>query len=484
MTHELLLFVVALPLAACVPPPVETPRTLVVAEKTFLVEKTLDQQVDILFVVDNSRSMRPKQEALRQRFPAMIEELNRLRDDGRPAHYHLGVITTDLGANDYTDPRQSCVPGGGPRGGGRLQALGKAADPRCAPPTDGRPFLDVDQVRGASNLPSPPDGEDPLAWAFGCAAAVGDDGCGFEQPLEAARRALDGSVDNQGFLRPEALLVVVFVTDEDDCSAPPDSDIFSAQPNSAPPAGLGLQTSYRCSSFGLVCDGALLPYGATESPLLDCRPATAKDGGKLYDLERYRSFFTTPGVLKEDPPEQIILAAIAADPSLGVETMLGIPDTADSMGQPLPCAGPPGPGCSYMLKRVCASPSDVRFSGDPALRMWSLVNSIKNHQFTSICDTDYSAALQSLASLIGSSLGPRCLNVPIAHPERPDCFVAETSPSGIQTVPACADQGATPCWQLETVGSCVSLVIDRGGAAPPPGSSVRAACATLAGAGN
>jgi hypothetical protein len=53
---------------------------------------------------------------------------------------------------------------------------------------------------------------------------VGTGGCGFEQPLEAARTALVQHIGsggpNAGFLRDDALLAIIFVTDEDDCSAP------------------------------------------------------------------------------------------------------------------------------------------------------------------------------------------------------------------------------------------------------------------------
>ena len=61
---------------------------------------------------------------------------------------------------------------------------------------------------------------------FGCIAALGESGCGFEHPFASITRALgaDGSpapAENQGFLRPEAFLFIVIVTDEDDCSAPP-----------------------------------------------------------------------------------------------------------------------------------------------------------------------------------------------------------------------------------------------------------------------
>src|SRR5690606_24408569 len=65
--------------------------------------------------------------------------------------------------------------------------------------------------RGAANLTD----------AFSCVASVGAEGPGLEMPLEAARLAIgprvaDGS--NDGFLRDDALLAVIVLTDENDCS--------------------------------------------------------------------------------------------------------------------------------------------------------------------------------------------------------------------------------------------------------------------------
>jgi hypothetical protein len=78
-----------------------------------------------------------------------------------------------------------------------------------------------------------------------CVAAMGTGGCGFTQPLEAALKAVTpttssitfamgtvghGDGVNAGFVRPDSLLVVLVLTDEDDCSAL-DPDLFN--PSSA-----------------------------------------------------------------------------------------------------------------------------------------------------------------------------------------------------------------------------------------------------------
>src|SRR5262249_25630381 len=139
---------------------------------------------------------------------------------------------------------------------GKLIAKGAAAPAGCLPPV-GHPYIELNQKDGTNNLPSGQTLED----TFSCMASVGDGGCGFEQQLESVHRALERSTVaadvNAGFLRDDALLAVVWVTDEDDCSAPPTSDVYSSLPSSA---GLGALTSFRCVRWGYLCDGQPVPF--------------------------------------------------------------------------------------------------------------------------------------------------------------------------------------------------------------------------------
>src|SRR5690606_16495133 len=62
---------------------------------------------------------------------------------------------------------------------------------------------------------------DDLAAKFHCAALVGVDGDGDEQPMRAMELALGPALAgpggcNEGFIREDALLVVVVITDEED----------------------------------------------------------------------------------------------------------------------------------------------------------------------------------------------------------------------------------------------------------------------------
>jgi len=160
--------------------------------------------VDILFVVDNSGSMCEEQIALRDGFQSFLDGLTARGD----VDFHIGVITTDT-----MDPAQL----------GRLQNIPNPIvnDMDCTVPLP--PPQDC-----TTGLPDPlpkiltPDTPE-LARTFGCIAQVGIDGFGAEAPLAAVHLALLGPLaddpgGNAGFRRPDALLAIIFVGDEDDCS--------------------------------------------------------------------------------------------------------------------------------------------------------------------------------------------------------------------------------------------------------------------------
>src|SRR5205085_370199 len=91
--------------------------------------------------------------------------------------------------------------------------------------------------------------------------------------------------DNGGFLRDNAALAIVMVTNEDDCSVRSDSLLLSPTVNSVTDlSGLGALQSYRCNEFGHLCDGVPPPHdpppmsGVT---LKNC--VSAEDNGKTDD---------------------------------------------------------------------------------------------------------------------------------------------------------------------------------------------------------
>jgi hypothetical protein len=160
--------VLALSLAACV-----SDNTLYRQSQVDVFEQVRNDEVDILFVVDDSNSMEEKQAALAEGFIGFMGQLERAN-----SKFHLGVVSTSA---DPADPSAGAL-------------LGSPA------------VLDVN--------------DDYLA-RFRERVQVGTAGSDKERGLYAAELALSPgrlAGANAGFLRPEATLLVTFVTDEDDCS--------------------------------------------------------------------------------------------------------------------------------------------------------------------------------------------------------------------------------------------------------------------------
>ena len=68
-----------IPLFACLAPPVEAPKTTVTQETSVRVEQSVKNKVDLLFMVDNSNSMAPKQNELRSALSAAHQGARGLR---------------------------------------------------------------------------------------------------------------------------------------------------------------------------------------------------------------------------------------------------------------------------------------------------------------------------------------------------------------------------------------------------------------------
>jgi hypothetical protein len=130
-------------------------------------------EVDILLVVDDSCSMEDEQTKLSEGFSEFVEFF-----DVADVDYHIGITTTDM---DDPDKRGRLI--------GDVQVITRD--------TDNADDVFKDNVK------------------------VGIEGSGNERGLDAAARALGETMTtgaNAGFLRPEALLSVIFVSDEEDTS--------------------------------------------------------------------------------------------------------------------------------------------------------------------------------------------------------------------------------------------------------------------------
>jgi hypothetical protein len=412
-------------------------------------------QVDILFMIDNSPSMAPKQAQLRSNFPELVTRIQNLATNGAAASFHIGIIDSDLGAGPYTLNQGQCHPGGN---GGRLHT---AADPGAANVPDAcaafhldpiEPFITYESATGATNL-----GSVDLATAFTCLSAVGEGGCGFEHQLESVDRALTDPTINAGFLRNGALLVVVLLTDEDDCSAPPDSTLFD--PSSGGVGQYGTLHSFRCTQFGIRCDGKALDGNPIDSS--SCEPVT---GGPLFDVKRYADLFGNNGVKSNG--SDVLLVSLSAPPTPVVVNVTQ------------PCIDQVNtPSCPALGHSCAVSPNGPLF-GDPGVRLHAVMASTPNSVEASICDDGYGGTLDAMADAMAARMRAGCL--PGAVVDRADSGCTVTV-DGLDT-PRCAT-GRLPCWDLVDDAGCPSRPTPAGASQQlrfvsegAPGAAVVATC--------
>jgi len=423
--------------------------------------RTQERDVDLLFVVDNSNLSLPElQQNLVKAFPQLLEALRdprfgRALPDGpactqsdrrncRIPNLRVGVVSTDLGAGSYSLP--SCEVAGGD--GGRLQNAPRV--PSCAPPKDAW----IAYVDGLTNVPdaSTRDGIEQVERAFACIAQLGTGGCGFEHPLEAARRALDPTLNvNPGFIRKDAILAIVWVTDEDDCSAKKLQLFDPAQQGLSDP--LGPLTSFRCTEFGISCD----KNGRQPGVRHKCQPGFEW----LHKVEEYAGFFA-----RLKPPGRVVPLTLAGpvEPfEVGTE----------SDGRPL-------------LLPSCKSASGG--AAVPGVRLAALTNALQPGLFNegvtdgtppervevSVCSSDYGPAFRLLAQQLLAQLPSTCVPPPLTPREHLICRsgdVVGTDPAGQPVICArsCLEQadcvvkettGSGPGLQTSTIKRCPAALFD------------------------
>jgi hypothetical protein len=237
------------------------------------IRQTGVDKIDLLFMIDNSISMADKQEILADAVPVLVNRLIApicIGRDGNPTgatspncgpnasaefkaieDIHIGIVTSSIGdhgsndvcsvasaspENTYDDLAQ-LVPTRRPPGVPSWNSSGFLVwDPRRA---EGGVMPHVPPGYGAQGGPG--DATQMVA-DFGLQlAAAGEHGCGYEAQLESWYRFLvdpapvaamtnDGNFSTRGvvnetvlmqraqFLRPDSLLAIIMLTDENDCS--------------------------------------------------------------------------------------------------------------------------------------------------------------------------------------------------------------------------------------------------------------------------
>ncbi|PRQ04302.1 hypothetical protein ENSA5_08680 [Enhygromyxa salina] len=199
------------------------------------------EKVDFLFVIDNSGSMTEEQMALVTSFPGFISTIS---DTLMAQDYHLMVTDTDAASvgsssvgifnGDVTcEPHPTCCQGAC-NGIGGVVIQPPPAECNGEPcenfplPTGCDVEIGAGKNKGQEGESCGIDGglrymldsQQDLEGTFGCAALVGAGGDGLERPMDAMMEAISSQSDpggcNEGFLRDDAVLVVVVISDEDD----------------------------------------------------------------------------------------------------------------------------------------------------------------------------------------------------------------------------------------------------------------------------
>jgi hypothetical protein len=321
-------------------------------------------KLDLLFMIDDSPSMEEEQANLARNFPRLIDALKNL-----PAGFpdlHLGVLSSDMGAG-AADLAGACGNSLGDRGVLQVRS-GCGLDAK-----NGR-YL-ISQSGGTQN-----NFDGDIAEVFACLASLGTNGCGFEHQLQSVRMALSGFVaDNAGFLRSDAHLAVVYITDEDDCSAPADTTLFENVSLDS-----GQDSSLRCSLAGHVCNGKAPPAAVFSTPLANCS-AAPDGGGKLIpvqtfidEMKQLRTQSVSVSVIGGWPAD-----VASANYAIGYDTASSYPDLLTSM-----------PICESANGKAVVE-----------LRMKQFVDAFgAAGQIMSICQDDFSNAMVQIGNLISTTV--------------------------------------------------------------------------------
>jgi hypothetical protein len=237
----------------------------------------------------------------------------------------------------------------------------------------------VDTTGGRFLRTANPNFQGNVIDVFTCMARLGTTGCSYEHTVGALQRSLTAP-ENAGFLRPDALLAFVILSDEDDCTAPTDSTLFA----SALP---GQDVSLRCALEGHTCNGRHNTGDADVNlPLAECQAAA---DGALLPLDQLVSAVSS---VKSDP-RMVMAAGIFGWP---------LPEREADARYQIRTTLVPAPIRS--LVPVCESMA--LGSAFPGHRIRSFVESFPSHASFSICQNDFRDAMRLTGEKIRTTVGP------------------------------------------------------------------------------
>jgi hypothetical protein len=476
-----------------------TPDAGIMPSQTIAWSLASQPKADILFMVDGSGSMETAQANLKANLSLFMDVLKN-RAGGLP-DLHLAVVTSDLGAGDGTIPGCSV---GGEGGVFRFQPSGGCTSVGFTDP-NATFIVDSGGANPTTNFDNPTHTED-VTTALECIMTVGSAGCGFRHQLGSVARALgaDGSPpppENAGFLRPDALLAIVFLTDADDCTGPPASPLYTSTDTTLG-AMYGPIVTFRCNEWGHLCvpPGGGAPVQPSRFAPNNLATDTVTYTPPMAAMSNCQSFEESPvltavgaiadGIkaLKTDPADQILVAAL-----------VGLNEGPDSNGYTVGWRAPltPDTGPWPEMQATCgpgitSTTGSVSALADPAVRIEQFVHAFgANGIADNFCQANYGSPLTNFATKLTQMLAVPCFDTQVAMKpltQTPDCAVSESVPDVndpsrlvMTAVPFCDASATPPCWRLlpGVPGTCPggSISFSSGSAPIPAGASLNATCA-------
>jgi hypothetical protein len=465
--------------------------TMTSTSETLAWSLTAHPKLDLLLMIDGSGSMETAQANFKANLGSFMDVLKAL--PGGLPDLHIAVVTSDLGAGDGVSIQGCTVNGEG--GVFRFQPSGGCVSVGFTDPN--ATFL----VDSGGDNPTTNFGSQDITTVLQCIIMTGSTGCGFRHQLGSVARALgaDGApppLENAGFVRPDALLAIILLTDYDDCTGPPGSQLFNPT-SSTLNSMYGPTELFQCNEWGHLCvppgGGApvqpsrFAPTGSVNDVVVYTPPMAATSNCQSFEdsqvLTSVGSIADGIKALKADPANQIVVSAL-----------VGLTEGPDSEGYRVTWQTPPVPdvGPWPKVEHACGDGSQATGVADPAVRIEQFVHQFgANGTADNFCQANYGNSLAGMATKLAAMTQPPCFSTQVATKPgtaTPDCAVTELVPDpntpSLQTstnVPMCAGAASSPCWQLSAIGASQcpgeSISVLAGPTPPPDGAFVRATCA-------
>lgn len=460
---------IAIPVAlwACTSHPLSQPDPQPEQQTNATIVVAPLRQLDLLFMIDNSPSMGPKQDKMKKQFPQLIDALRDPVDNKLP-DLRIAIVDSDLGSGAAAQ-----CPGASHHGDlGKFQVR-NPADCNVNPNALWLVYTDNQPVNFTGDVSD----------VFAClAGGVGVGGCGFEHQLQALQWAfyLDGNQSQWEFLRPEAYLGIVLLTDEDDCSAPSDSHMFDVLPNTEAP-------SLRCTTRAYQCKDTTLAYPTTAAAAAPWESCSARDDVTC------ESSVDTSQATSCNPLSNIKTIADAvkglkgaeADDKILVAGIYGTPRSDDATIRSFridmtPVAVNGNPGYDYWP--ICYDPKfmpsgsgwDKTAAENGAvggLRINAFLNQFneKSRLAYSICESDFGPAMAGIGKALRNKIDNLCVPFKLVDTSdepgiQADCRIVDRVPHVVKdsdghstqvyeelpnSIPRCDSTRQPECWEVK-----------------------------------